>query len=295
MLKRNTPAWAVPQSPSVKHELKDEPGEEPDAKRVKTGNVKPILTATHGMFKENRTAAYALLNQLKKSMTIGWEDAFFWIQDTSPGSDPTEALEIFKTLERVEFNKINRVFTYIPELTLTTTNEIRNHIRIHSTPTSGIPIKTLREAMPNGIEPLKDLEARGDILIMRGLTGAWKDIPLPRLGRKNVNGQEVMEGGSGRWKTVFWDHLREAGRAGKRVDDEFIYSWADVPIAETDDVTKLLADQGFSASSAIPIAPKAIVTAASKKKKKRTRALKITNTHMKEQGIDFSKDYVKPV
>lgn len=46
-------------------------------------------------------------------MTIGWEDAFFWIQDTSPGSDPTEALEIFKTLERVEFNKINRVFTYI--------------------------------------------------------------------------------------------------------------------------------------------------------------------------------------
>lgn len=73
--------------------------------------------------------------------------------------------------------------------------------------------------MPNGIEPLKDLEARGDILIMRGLTGAWKDIPLPRLGRKNVNGQEVMEGGSGRWKTVFWDHLREAGRAGKRVDD----------------------------------------------------------------------------
>lgn len=96
---------------------------------------------------------------------------------------------------------------------------------------------------------------------------------------------------------------------------EFIYSWADVPIAETDDVTKLLADrtsscnlrqdsadnplfhntEGFSASSAIPIAPKAIVTAASKKKKKRTRALKITNTHMKEQGIDFSKDYVKPV
>lgn len=36
MLKRNAPAWAVPQSPSVKHEIKDEPGEEPDAKRVKS-------------------------------------------------------------------------------------------------------------------------------------------------------------------------------------------------------------------------------------------------------------------
>lgn len=100
---------------------------------------------------------------------------------------------------------------------------------------------------------------------------------------------------------------------------EFIYSWADVPIAETDDVAKLLADRTFSynplvfppkhadnpiffshnteelsASSAIPTAPKATATAASKKKKKRTRALKITNTHMKEQGIDFSKDYIKP-
>lgn len=75
---------------------------------------------------------------------------------------------------------------------------------------------------------------------------------------------------------------------------EFIYSWADVPIAETDDVAKLLADQELSASSAIPAAPKATATAASKKKKKRTRALKITNTHMKEQGIDFSKDYIKP-
>lgn len=36
MLKRNAPAWAVPQSPSVKHEIKDEPGEEPDAKWVKS-------------------------------------------------------------------------------------------------------------------------------------------------------------------------------------------------------------------------------------------------------------------
>lgn len=42
MLKRNTPAWAVPQSPSVKHELKDEPGEEPDAKRVKSVSLMPI-------------------------------------------------------------------------------------------------------------------------------------------------------------------------------------------------------------------------------------------------------------
>ncbi|WVO18622.1 hypothetical protein L204_106341 [Cryptococcus depauperatus] len=307
-VKRQPPAWAIPNAsgspapstPTVKQEYKDEPDAEPDAKRQKMNTSLPQttprlnFTASHGMFRESRTAAYALLNYLKKSATMGWEDAFFRVQDTNPGSDPTEALEILKGLERVEFNKINRVFTYIPELTLITTNEIRSHIRIHSTPTSGIPVKTLREAMPNGIDSLKDLEGRGDILIMRGLTGPWKDIPLPRLGRKNVNGMEITDGGNVRWKMVFWDHLREAGKAGKRVDDEFIFAWADVPMAETDDVTKLLADQELSASSAIPAPAKPVVTGPAKKKKKTRRALKITNTHMKEQGIDFSKDYEKP-
>lgn len=64
-------------------------------------------------------------------MTIGWEDAFFWIQDTSPGSDPTEALEIFKALERVEFNKINRVFTYIVRI-----NAPLRHFRVTTNPAS---------------------------------------------------------------------------------------------------------------------------------------------------------------
>lgn len=43
---------------------------------VLAGNVKPILTATHGMFKENRTAAYALLNQLKVHLSPGAQNEF---------------------------------------------------------------------------------------------------------------------------------------------------------------------------------------------------------------------------
>jgi transcription initiation factor TFIIE subunit beta len=47
----------------------------------------------------------------------------------------------------------------------------------------------------------------------------------------------------------------------------------------------------LSASSAVPPAPKITPSGPVKKKKKSTRALKITNTHMKALGIDFSKDY----
>ncbi|TYJ53871.1 hypothetical protein B9479_005492 [Cryptococcus floricola] len=288
------PSWAQSSEPgtpgarSAKDEPQDEPDVKPDIKRVKTH-----LMGNHGMYQDTRTAAIDLLNILRKAVTMRYEDAYFRVQENSPGTDPTKALEILKGLERIEFNAGNQVFSYIPELTLITASEIRNHIRIHSTPTSGLPLKTLKEAMPNGVEPLKDLESRGDVMIMRGLGANFKDIPLPRLGRLNVNGEDLLGGPTTRWKMVFWDHLKEAGRAGKRVDDEFIFSWADVPIAETDDVTKLLADQELSASSLTPAAPKAVATAPAKKKKRNTRALKITNTHMKEQGIDFSKDYVK--
>lgn len=81
---------------------------------------------------------------------------------------------------------------------------------------------------------------------------------------------------------------------------EFIHLWADVPIAETDDVAKLLAQressfhcfssndhitdtllEDLSNSSVVPEAPKVVLGPAAKKKKKSNRVLKITNTHMK--------------
>lgn len=55
---------------------------------------------------------------------------------------------------------------------------------------------------------------------MRALTGAeFKDVPLPKLGRKNVHGVKITEGRNDRWKAVWWDEIRERGRSGKRVDD----------------------------------------------------------------------------
>ncbi|WWC91981.1 uncharacterized protein L201_006935 [Kwoniella dendrophila CBS 6074] len=302
--KRKTPSWAStsPQPngrASSVPGVKQEAGTDGESKRLKPNvpmgaDGRPIYSASHGMYKDVRTAAIDLFHQLKRASTMSYHDAYFRVQETSPGLDATAALEQLKAMDKVEFREVNNVFMYIPDLTLNSIAEIRSHIRIHSTPISGIPVKNLREAMPNGINPLGELEQKGDILIMRGLTGPFKDIPLPRLGRKNLNGFGVTEGGNSRWKTVFWDHEREKGLAGKKVDEEFIFSWADVPMTETDDVTKLLAEQELTSSAAIPATTKAVPVGPVKKKKKTTRALKITNTHMKEQGIDFSKDYEKP-
>jgi len=222
------------------------------------------------------------------------QTAYFHVQVSSPSHDAREVLELLKAQERVVFNEVNEVFTYIvsrptlltmrctphanlkpfifhnpffqltvyhlaplppplpplvtprssisspypspfplppsppcggvqPDLTISTEPQLRTFIRSNSTPLSGIPVKTLREAMPPAsISMLEDLERRGDVLIMRALTGNFRDAPLPKLGRENGLGLRINDGassGNGRWKTVWWDEVRERGRAGKRVDD----------------------------------------------------------------------------
>lgn len=69
---------------------------------------------------------------------------------------------------------------------------------------------------------LDNLERKGDILIMRALTGPFKDVALPKLGKKNSQGLKINDNGnsaSQRLRTVWWDDVRERGRAGKRVED----------------------------------------------------------------------------
>jgi transcription initiation factor TFIIE subunit beta len=106
-------------------------------------------------------------------------------------------------------------------LTFTNVPALRTYIRTNSTPLQGVPVKILKEALPAGgpisITALEELEAKGDLMIMRGLTGQeFKDVALPALGQKNAFGIGITEGRNERWKTVWWDDLKERGRAGKR-------------------------------------------------------------------------------
>ncbi|KAL1405255.1 hypothetical protein Q8F55_008881 [Vanrija albida] len=284
-LKRKSPyGTASPAAGSVKSE---------DVKRPRGLGGTP--SGSHYNFNDPRTVVIELRDHLKDRITMNWQDAYFHVQEKSPGVDVSVVLEMLKKQERVKFNENNQVYTYEPEIVLRTQSDLRSHIRTHARPTSGITYKALREAFP-GPELstyMENLEKEGQILILRGLTGKFKDATLPALGRENVHGDRINGGGPERWRMVFWDELKERNRTVPRVEDEMIYAWADVKISETDDVVKLLEEQDLKASSVVPPPPKMDKTQ-EKKKKRGKRVLKITNTHMLAQGIDFSKDYEAP-
>lgn len=92
---------------------------------------------------------------------------------------------------------------------------------MHSRPTAGLTYKSIREAMPGPELPgyMEELEKDGSVLILRSLTGKLKDAPLPELGRSNAWGEKLNAGGPERWRTVFFDTIRENNRATSRVDD----------------------------------------------------------------------------
>lgn len=48
----------------------------------------------------------------QERITLPWSDAFFHVEDKSPGVDATVVLEMLKKMERVKYNDVNQVFTY---------------------------------------------------------------------------------------------------------------------------------------------------------------------------------------
>lgn len=44
---------------------------------------------------------------------MNWQTAYFHVQESSPSLDPRDVVELLKVQERVEFNAVNEVFTYI--------------------------------------------------------------------------------------------------------------------------------------------------------------------------------------
>ena len=44
---------------------------------------------------------------------MGYQDAWFHVEMEHPGHDPERVLSILKGLEKIEFNEINQVFSYV--------------------------------------------------------------------------------------------------------------------------------------------------------------------------------------
>ncbi|BEI84506.1 hypothetical protein CcaverHIS002_0411100 [Cutaneotrichosporon cavernicola] len=293
MLKRKSPYGSMSPAPGSRGASVGVKAEGSDIKRLR-GTMS--FASAPPSYIDPRVVVLELRDYLKDRISMPYQDAFFHVQEHNPGVDVGHVLDLLKKQERVKFNETNQVFMYEPEIVLRTQQDLRRHIRLHSRPTAPLLYKDMKELMPGTELPqyMDELEKDGSIMILRSLTGRLKDAPLPPLGRENGFGEKLNAGGPERWKTIFYDSIRENGRATPRVEDEIVFAWADVKIAETDNVAKLLEEQDLKSSTSAQGPAKETKKPEPKKKKRGRRALKLTNTHMKDLGIDFGKDYEAP-
>jgi hypothetical protein len=115
--------------PSASPGVKSEPSvkvEQTDAKRFKPA-VHSGLAASHGDFRDVRTAAAAMVTYLKVELphgsqtlqltiqaeqTKGWGDAFLYAQMKYPEYNPEDVLGYLKKQPKIKFNELNDVFSY---------------------------------------------------------------------------------------------------------------------------------------------------------------------------------------
>lgn len=140
-------------------------------------------------------------------------------------------------------------------------------------PRGGLDVGTLRKSWAGVGAAVEELEKRGKVLVTRAGTGAEKEK-------------------DGQLKTIFFDEIG----AVPAVDDEFKDIWRSLKTPDPVTLAEELAEAGLSLASA-NASTTAQANAGQRKKKGRKgpgagRRLKITNTHLKDEGIDLSKDYV---
>ncbi|BGP58004.1 hypothetical protein JCM8202_001758 [Rhodotorula sphaerocarpa] len=173
--------------------------------------------------------------------------------------------------ERVRFDERTSLVSYKPDFVLNSKSDLLVLLRRNS-PTGGLPVKKLRESWAGVTAAIEELEREGRVLVTR-------------------TGKNPQHGGEGQMKMVFLDDI---GRERDPLDQEFKDLWHSLKTPIGDELAQELQAAGLTASSAAPPPP----TTNKKKAKGRkgpgssNRRFKITNVHLKDQGIDLSKDYV---
>ncbi|GAA5980472.1 hypothetical protein JCM11641_003406 [Rhodosporidiobolus odoratus] len=185
-----------------------------------------------------------------------------------------ELVDGLKQHERVKFDERTGLWSYKPDFILSSKSDLLILLR-RASPEGGLPVKKLRESWAGVISAIEELEKEGRVLVIR------------------TDGKGAAMG-EGTMKMVFLDDL--GGNKGEEnLDQEFKDLWRTFKTPQGDDLAEELRTAGLTSSSASAAPP---TTTGKKKAKGRkgpgssNRRFKITNTHLKDQGIDLSKDYV---
>ncbi|BGP19851.1 hypothetical protein JCM10213_003160 [Rhodosporidiobolus nylandii] len=173
--------------------------------------------------------------------------------------------------ERVKYDERTGLWAYKPDFILSSKSDLLILLR-RASPEGGLAVKKLRESWEGVTKAIEELEKEGRVLVTR------------------TEGKGAA-GGEGTMKMVFLDDI---GLEKDPLDQEFKDLWRSLKTPVGDELAQELQSAGLTASSSLAPPP----TTTKKKAKGRkgpgssNRRFKITNTHLKDQGIDLSKDYV---
>lgn len=186
-----------------------------------------------------------------------------------------DLLAAFRTHEKVQWDEKTDLYSYKPDYLLKSNADLLALLRRYS-PRGGMLVKKLQESWPNAKQAIEELEKEGKVMVIR------------------TGGSSEREG---HVKMVFWDELgQETAEKKYKVDEEFNTMWHSFKLPDHLTIARELEEGGMRTTSTIA-EPSAASTANVKKpkgKKGANRKIKLQNTHLKELGIDLSKDFVKP-
>lgn len=186
-----------------------------------------------------------------------------------------ELYDAFNAHERVHMTEsgVVKVWSYKPDYVITNAEQVLEVLRLFSSRGLGMPVGTLKQSWPHVMTAITELENEGKILVYR---------------TEGVGGKEGVP------KNVFFDELgcrENLGPSRGALDEEFREMWHSLQTPPIHALPLELQEAGLTSTSSNNII-KPQSNKKSKKKSGKGGKVKITNTHLKDLGIDLSKDYV---
>ncbi|TIB92124.1 hypothetical protein E3Q20_00377 [Wallemia mellicola] len=175
-------------------------------------------------------------------------------------------LDLFNSHDRVQHDTKLDLYSYRHDFPMKSKAELLKHVKGYA-PRGGMRVNLLKESWSGAPAAIDELERENEIVVLRGKDGQGM-------------------------RTVFENNVKDA----IEVQEEFRGLWHSLNVPPESEVARDLDDAGLKRTSKTEVAPAVPQTAQKKRKKagSSNRRVKITNTHLQEQGIDLSKDFVPP-
>ncbi|MBW0467910.1 hypothetical protein O181_007625 [Austropuccinia psidii MF-1] len=252
----------------------------PKKKAKKPAPTAPALVDNSGPGKQFATQIFKLVDALKANggpMNLSDLEAVTGVRGLLSEHTDTpfnqELFDAFNAHDRVNVTErgMVKLWSYRPDYLINSPKQVLELLQRFSS-RGGMPVVTLKQSWPNVMSAITELENEGKVLVFR---------------------TEAVPGKEGVVKTVFYDELgcrENLGAKRGALDEEFRDMWHSLQTPPAHSLELELQEAGLTSSTSATVKP----PPSQKKTKKKAKGgkVKITNTHLKDLGIDLSQDYI---